>query len=223
MIRSFVVLKKMCYSPRMNFDMQEIAFRALPILWALTVHEFANAWMAFRCGDDTAERLGRMTLNPWPHLDLFGTLAFLILGFGWAKPVPVNPRFFRNPKWDDIKVSQAGVAANLISAGFFALLFRLVIPHYPGEGGWMSSLLILLLLSVRINLILLFFNLIPIPPLDGSHVLRELLPWHVREKYQHIMGAAGIWVLVALLTLGRPLLDLLVWKPSVMLTEWLTG
>ncbi len=207
----------------MNFDMQTILLRALPVLWALTIHEFAHGWMALRCGDDTAQRAGRLTLNPLPHLDLFGTFAFLFIGFGWAKPVPVNPRLYANPKWDDIKVSLAGVAANLLSAVAFAAIFRVAEPALRGAGHGATLLLLQLYIAVEINFVLLFFNLIPIPPLDGSHVLRELLPWRARERYDGVMLPYGHWILLGLVFLGRPVLMALVGVPSAVLTHLLIG
>ncbi len=205
----------------MNLDVQTLAIRALAVLWALTVHEFAHGWMAYRCGDKTAFHAGRLTLNPLSHLDPFGTLAFLFMGFGWAKPVPVNPRFFNHPRADDIKVSLAGVGANLLSAAVFATALRIFIPLGLFRLAAAPLLVELLVTATHFNLILIFFNLIPIPPLDGSHVLRELLAWEWREKYDRIMIPYGHWILLGLVFLGRDLLRLLVGLPAALLARLL--
>ena len=173
--------------------------RALPILWAITIHEFAHGWVAHKCGDDTALHAGRLTLNPLAHLDPFGTLCFLIAGFGWAKPVPVNPYNFRNPRRDDILVSVAGVCANLLSALAFALIL----------------------------LVLIFFNLIPIPPLDGSHVLEQFLPWGLRERYNRDIKPYGMFILMGLIfilpMLGFDVLGYIIWRPTLLVSRALLG
>lgn len=141
------------------------------LLFSLTIHEYSHAWTAFRFGDDTAARMGRLTLNPLAHLDLFGTLVMVMSGFrfGWAKPVPVNPLKLRNPRVDDIWVSAAGPLANICLALISALLYRLV-------GQQAGALTDILQAGVFLNIILAFFNLIPLFPLDGSHILRNLVP-----------------------------------------------
>jgi len=184
----------------------------------LTIHEFAHGWVAHKCGDDTALYAGRLTLNPLAHLDLFGTIAFIIAGFGWAKPVPVNPYNFRNPRRDDILVSLAGVTANFLSAVGFSLVLR-VLAALPGASLGVT-LQVVLFHSIFFNLLLMFFNLIPIPPLDGSHVLRELLPWDLRARYDEMRPYAP-FMLLALIFLGRPLLRFLIWEPTQFIAELL--
>jgi Zn-dependent protease len=143
-------------------------------LLAITVHEFAHGYIAYRLGDPTASNAGRLTFNPIKHLDLFGTIAFLIIHFGWAKPVPVDPRNFANPRQDNLWVALAGPASNFISAFFFGLLFRLTSPILIGSQIG-DVILQMLFMAVWINLILTIFNLLPIPPLDGFHILEGLV------------------------------------------------
>lgn len=144
------------------------------ILFALTVHEYFHAWTAHKFGDDTAKNLGRLTLNPLAHLDVFGTIMMFVsqFRFGWAKPVPVNPMNLRNPRTADIWISAAGPLSNIGLAILFGAAFRIAMefPALP------EALLLFLFLSVSINVSLAFFNMIPLFPLDGSHVLRNLLP-----------------------------------------------
>jgi len=159
--------------------LQRLVISLPAFLLAIILHEVAHGYAAYRLGDDTAKRMGRLTLSPAAHLDLVGTLMFVFsslsgFGFGWAKPVPINPLNFRHPRRDDIIVSLAGVAANLGQAAIWALLawadYRLV-----WSTSWGVALGTFCALGVAINLMLMLFNLLPIPPLDGSHVAVRLL------------------------------------------------
>jgi len=208
-------------------------FEFVILVFALSFHEAAHAWMASRLGDPTARMLGRLTLNPAKHVDPFGTilvpLAMLFLfpaGFliGWAKPTPVTTRNFKNLRRDDILTTLAGPVSNLLGA-VVATLLLIVLARFnvagaemvrelaggvPGPGLSLGSpavpIAIFLYLSVWLNVILAVFNLIPLPPLDGSHVLRHFLPYNALRMYDRI----GIVGLLVFLFLGGPLLALFV-------------
>ena len=171
-----------------------------PILLALTVHEYAHGLTAFRLGDPTAKKYGRLTLNPLAHLDLVGTLALLLFHFGWAKPVPVNPSYFRNPRRDMIWVSLAGPGANIVLALIIGVLQSFLVDS--GIIGYRTIPHLMLSFTVYINLMLAFFNLIPIPPLDGSKVVGGLLPMHHLAKWE-IFERFGWIVIIGLFFFGR--------------------
>jgi Zn-dependent protease len=180
----------------------------LPVaVFSITLHEFAHAWAAWREGDDTAERLGRLTLNPIPHMDPVGTV-LLPLGmyyftgfiFGWAKPVPVDPSRYRNLVSGDIKVSLAGIATNLVLALFatVAVVGLIRLRGSVGAGAAAETLRLAqqaLEFGIVLNLVLAVFNLMPIPPLDGSHVAKYLIPVGLRGAYEGL-GRFGILFLL---------------------------
>jgi Zn-dependent protease len=156
---------------------RDIAILAPPFLLALTLHELAHGLVAHRLGDPTPARLGRLTLNPLKHLDPIGVLAFLVVKIGWAKPVPVNPAYFRNPERGMLWVALAGPGANMLLALASALgakLLPLTAALMPGFILWPAMQM--LVASIWINLMLAVFNLLPVPPLDGSKILASLLP-----------------------------------------------
>lgn len=144
----------------------------LAFVVALTFHECSHALAAYKLGDPTARNMGRLTLNPLKHLDLMGTLLLLLVGFGWAKPVPVNPRNYRNPKRDDIIVSLAGITSNILLAFLATPIYMLTIKHGSNIALVVSWFIYAF---IQTNIVLALFNLIPISPLDGSHVLEDLL------------------------------------------------
>jgi len=155
------------------------------ILLAISIHEFAHGFVAVKLGDDTPKLQGRMTLNPLKHIDPLGFMCLLVVGFGWAKPVMINSRNFKNPRRDDLLVSIAGPVSNLIMAFIFAILMKLADMFLPVT---MTSQVIWAVLSgtVQINLVLMVFNLLPIPPLDGHHILGNIggAPvWNFYNKY----------------------------------------
>jgi len=151
------------------------------IMTALSVHEFSHALAAHFLGDQTARRMGRLTLNPFAHIDPMGFLALVMVGFGWGKPVPFNPYNLRYPKWGSSFVAAAGPASNLISVVVFGSLVSVIHPSLP-PGNLLTEFLILL---VVLNLVLFLFNLIPIPPLDGSKFLLSALsaPQHYKTRF----------------------------------------
>ena len=149
----------------------EVLVLLIPVLlFALVFHEFSHGWVANKLGDPTAKYSGRLTLNPMAHLDLFGSLMILFVGFGWAKPVPVDSRYLANPRTDMMKIAFAGPASNLLLAFIAGSLIRLT-----GNMGVLSSMLIMF---VQINIMLAVFNMIPIPPLDGSQIFSGLMIRH---------------------------------------------
>jgi len=172
----------------------------LAVGYGITVHEFAHAWVATSQGDDTAKSLGRLTLNPLAHLDLFGLLMLVFAGFGWGKPVPVNPNNLKHGKASDNLVSLAGIAVNLLSLIVFAVILKALLSLTALS---QDNLLInFLFMLMMINLVLAIFNLIPIPPLDGSHVLFNLLPDKYNEfKFQ--LAKNGPLILLALILLDN--------------------
>jgi Zn-dependent protease len=183
---------------------QRISLMAVPILLAVTCHEYAHGWVADRLGDPTARLSGRLTFNPLKHLDLFGTIVFILTRMiGWAKPVPVNPYNFRNPKRDMILVSLAGFMANIVLAVISGTLFRLMypfgIPFLPFEVNYPLNQMIIE--SARINIGLAIFNVIPIPPLDGSKVLAGFLPPALYEQFSKI-EPYGFLILLLLIVTG---------------------
>jgi len=157
-------------------DFIQKALIAVPaILFSLTVHEFFHAYIAFRFGDTTARDMGRLTLNPLAHLDFFGTIMVFVsrFHFGWAKPVPVNPYNLRHPRVADFWISAAGPLSNLGLGLIFGIVFRAA---YGGNISLPPGMVQFLFFGVSINVSLAFFNLIPLFPLDGSHILKSILP-----------------------------------------------
>ena len=180
---------------------------AVVVVTSLPVHELAHGLTANWLGDHTAKNQGRLTLNPFAHLDLFGTLALLLFGFGWAKPVPVNMYRFKNPKKGMAVTALAGPACNFLLAGVFLFLYGLLFyPLYTG-GAVAETILQLIYTTAYLSLSLAVFNLIPIPPLDGSKVLFSFIP---DESYFKLMryeryGMILLLVLVSTKILGGPL------------------
>lgn len=185
----------------------------LALIISLSFHEAAHAYVAKWQGDDTAEREGRMTINPIPHIDPIGTLLLPFVAilsqipflFGWAKPVPVNPARFDNGKWSEVMVAGAGPASNLILSALCLLLLGLYERFGTGyipEGSFFYPMLQLIGSMVIVNAVLAIFNLIPLPPLDGGTVIRAFLPDDLGEAYETNVAPYGTWILLALMMFG---------------------
>jgi len=224
-------------------DIVGIVFQLIAFLFAISVHESAHAWTANRCGDPTARMLGRISLNPIKHIDPVGTVLLpLVAAFahvpvlGWAKPTPVDPRNFKHPVADDILTSVAGPISNfLVAAGALVGMFLVAKTSALGHGlvqtmpstytqgmvgaessSFLVPVTLFLYELMLINVVLGVFNLIPVPPLDGSHVLRHFLSDPVRCAYDTI----GIFGLIALVYLGRGLLNQLI-SPPLQFFNWI--
>ena len=180
--------------------MAELGPMLVVLFFSVVVHECAHGYVALRCGDPTARLAGRLTLNPLPHVDPIGTVLFpllLVLSntsllFGWAKPVPVNPANFRNPAFDNVKVSAAGPASNLILGFAFAVVGTWLPVVSPGAADFLGPFF---RYGVYINAVLAVFNLVPIPPLDGSHLLEYVLPRQWAWAY-HRLRPYGFLLLI---------------------------
>jgi len=180
----------------------KLSIMLVPGLMAITFHEVSHGFIAYLRGDNTARSLGRLTLNPLKHLDIIGTLMIIVIGIGWAKPVPVNFNNLRSPKRDMIWVSVAGPLTNLILATLSAVLIRIIVPltePLPDSSFlqlFLEPVLLMLSFSVYINLILALFNLLPLPPLDGGRVLMGLLPDRLAVKLSSIEPYGMIIIIV---------------------------
>lgn len=197
----------------LNIAMQLIALTAIPLIFAITVHEAAHGWIASKLGDTTALMLGRVTLNPAKHIDPIGTVIFpiimvLLTGFmfGWAKPVPVNYQNLHKPRRDMLLVAIAGPLANLGMAFIWAAIAKLsmmvaVSNAHPTLKLIFTFVHLSSLFGVFLNLVFMILNLIPIPPLDGSRIISAILPPGAARVYEKI-EPFGIWILLALLVFG---------------------
>lgn len=202
------------------------------LLLAMVAHEYAHGWVARANGDHTAEALGRLTWNPLKHIDPFMTVLLPIMMyvatngafvFGGAKPVPVNPRNYRDLKRGDIAVSLAGIVTNLLLAALLVgaiVVLGLVGRAAPPAAETLALLQVMFVQGIVVNLVLAVFNLFPLPPLDGSHVLKWLLPPAWRLRYAQL-GAFWFLLMILLLTVGRPVLS--AWmRPVSWLFDWAT-
>ncbi|NOX20051.1 MAG: site-2 protease family protein [Nitrospirae bacterium] len=206
-----------------EYYLKQIVLMALPLLVAVTFHELAHGFVAYRLGDPTAKLAGRLTLNPLKHLDPLGTLVFIMTRMiGWAKPVPVNPFNLRDPKKDMIWVSLAGPAANMLIAVASALLYKIVM-ILPVENVFIVKKILvpvalMLQLSVILNIGLAVFNLIPIPPLDGSKILMGILPPRQAIAFSRI-EPYGFFIILILLFLR--VIDLIIFPIIIFLRDLL--
>ena len=172
----------------------EVLVLLIPVLlFALVFHEFAHGWVANKLGDPTAKYAGRLTLNPIAHLDMFGSLMILFVGFGWAKPVPVDSRYLANPRKDMMKIAFAGPAANLLLAFIAGILIRTT--------GYLGHFTTMMIMFTQINIMLAVFNMIPIPPLDGSQIFSGMM---IRKNPDLVMKLQmyGPQILMGLILFG---------------------
>ena len=185
-------------------NLQSLLLIAPPILLALTFHEFAHAYVAHRYGDDTAQQNGRLSLNPLRHLDPLGTIMIFLVQFGWAKPVPVNPYNLRNPKKDMLWISAAGPLSNMLLALMSGLALRFFSESSMAiqRDSVTGMLVLMVFLSMKINLALAVFNVLPIAPLDGSKILYGLLPPEF-GKMIFALERYGPFILIGLIIFGR--------------------
>jgi Zn-dependent protease len=191
------------------------------LLVGFTVHELAHAWVALRLGDDTPRLMGRVTWNPLKHVDLIGLIMFVVAGFGWAKPVTINRANLKKPVRDEILIALAGPLSNLLFALLLAVALRLLVNMAPdGSSGGLRIAVSVLLTFILINVMLCLFNLLPIPPLDGSHLVSNLL---VRKSTAgaEVYFRYGSYVLLALILAQRILkVEIL---PVGRAVRWVTG
>ena len=179
----------------MSSDISQWIARIPVLLFAITIHEYAHGRAALRLGDPTAKNMGRITLNPLPHIDPIGAICLFLFNFGWAKPVPVNTRYFKNIRRDTIIMSLAGPLANLLAAFTAGILIRYFLLPWD-----VYCTVLVYMLFMNIGLFL--FNLLPIPPLDGSHVLENALSPGAAQKYREF-GRYGPFILMGIILLDN--------------------
>lgn len=212
-----------------GFDLQHFLFSMVALMICFTIHEFAHAYSAYRAGDDTAKLAGRVSLNPIDHLDPLGTFMMVMssiagFGIGWGKPVPVNPYRMRRPRWDNLLVSLWGPLSNLLTAAVVGTVLRFFGPSMLLSNSPLAvngELLLLYITMISIGLAV--FNLLPIPPLDGSHILSALLPYEAARKYDTFVGQYGLFLFLLLIMLPGNPLGFILGPPRALLFTLFTG
>lgn len=183
----------------MNADIILTKVLTLPgIILGLSLHEFAHAWVSDKLGDPTPRREGRVTINPLAHIDWIGFICLLIAGFGWGKPVGIDPRYYKNRRRDELLVSIAGVVMNLIVACILAIPARLMMTHVTNASGIVYDVFLIIYYAIMINIVLMIFNLIPCPPLDGWNVITQIFRLD-RYSWWYKVYQYGMYILLALI------------------------
>ena len=208
-------------------DITQLILSAMAALVALTIHEFAHGYTAYKLGDDTAKLNGRLTLNPAKHLDPFGVLCMIFFHFGWAKPVPIDPRNFKNPRRGFALTALAGPATNLIVGFFTAFLYLLCLTTFKETNtvfinNFEVNILLFLLYFFSINIGLGIFNLIPVPPFDGSRILNVILPDRLYFKIMRYERQI-YWGVIAWLLLGQYVYSALLSIPLISSNQVLSS
>lgn len=190
------------------------------IVLALSMHEFAHAWMSDKLGDPTPKRQGRLTVNPLAHIDWIGFAALLLVGFGWGKPVMIDPSYYKNRRRDEFLVGIAGVTMNLFLALIIAIPVRLIRMNYSsvGPNALMENVFMILIYAVMINLVLMIFNLIPCPPLDGFGLITQIFKLD-RYDWWYPLYQRGTWILLLLIITN--VTDKIITRPVSMLMQLL--
>jgi Zn-dependent protease len=194
----------------------------IPVLFCITLHELAHGYTAYRLGDSTAKDMGRLTLNPIKHIDVFGVLMLAVFGFGWAKPVPVNMRMFKKPKTYMAITALAGPVCNILLAAVVFFILGLVYTLFGGDYASGSGSIVLELISrvATLSVALAVFNLVPIPPLDGSKVLFSLLP---ETAYYKLMKYERFGMIILILFIWSNYFDDTVGRVTVAARDWFLG
>lgn len=196
-----------------NIDIERILLTLPGILVALSFHEFAHGMTSYLLGDPTPKKQGRLTINPLPHIDFIGFILLMFAGFGWAKPVMVNSTYYKKPRRDEILVSAAGPAMNLVLSSIFAALLKLLL--IVGENTAMSLKLFsiianIFIYTIHINIVLCLFNLLPIPPLDGFHILANIIP---PRRYKVLFLLQKYSTIILLIMIITPVISYIISPP----------
>lgn len=199
-----------------NRSIETILLTIPAIIIGFSFHEFAHAYTSYKLGDPTPGNQGRLTLSPLAHIDIIGFILILLAGFGWAKPVQINPRYYKNPRRDELIVSLAGPAMNLVVAFVFVVIHGLIDNFYSGDDVVVYNILRVIEYVTWINIILFFFNLIPLPPLDGFAILRELMP---RRQYRLVWFLEQYSTIILLLIIITPVVSYVIIPPA----EYING
>lgn len=205
-----------------DFSLYEFLLMMVALIICITIHEFSHAFSAWRAGDETPRAQGRISLNPIDHLDPMGTIMMVVsslagFGIGWGKPVQINPGNFRHPRWDNLRVSLWGPASNMITALVVGTVIRFLGSAMTDPVYAFTSTL------VWISIGLALFNLIPVYPLDGSHIISALLPYESARRYDYFMARHGMLVFIGLIMLGNRVFPILIGVPARYLFHAFVG